>query len=481
MRHRLESDYLGKVRVPAGAYWGAQTQRAIENFPISGMKASTYYIVATAQVKLAAAEANLAAGLLPEKKAKAIMKAAMEVADGKFNDQFQVDIFQAGAGTSHNMNANEVIANRAIEILGGRRGDYSIVHPNDDVNMGQSTNDVIPTVIRLASLRLVEELKDEMIHLAGSFHRKALDFDDIIKGGRTHLMDAAPIRLGQEFEAWAVTIRRDIQRLDAVLPRLREVNIGATAVGTGLNADPVYVEEVVKILSRITGFNLKHAENLPQATQSATDFSELSSALRSLAIDLVKISNDLRLMNSGPVTGFAEIRLPPVQPGSSIMPGKVNPSVPEMVDMVGFQVISNDIAVMLCAQAGQLELNVMLPLIAHSLIQSLLILKNSCRVFADRCVKGIKANKERMEKLLHSSPGVSLAIAPYLGFAKAAEVTKKAIAEGVSIKKIVEREKLLPQAEIERIFDVHSLTEMGIAGKNLKHKGRSRNLRSKLS
>lgn len=468
MSFRIEKDYLGEVKLPADAYWGVQTQRAVENFPISGIKPLKEYIVATALVKRAAAEANMKAGQLDERRAKAIMQAADEIVQGKLHDQFVVDIYQAGAGTSHNMNANEVIANRAIEILGGKRGDYSIVHPNDHVNMGQSTNDVIPTVMRIASLMTLRGLFEEMDHLAQTFHKKGVEFDDIIKSGRTHLMDAAPIRLGQEFEAWAWEIERDKERIQAGIDRLSELNIGATAVGTGLNAHPVYVREVVRILSRLTGMKLKGTSNLPGATQFMTDFSELSSSLRSLAIDLIKIANDLRLMNSGPMTGLAEIQLPAVQPGSSIMPGKVNPSIPEMVDMVGFQVLGLDHTISLCSQAGQLELNVMMPIMAYDILHSIIILKNSCRVLADRCVAGIKANRERIEKLVHLSPGVALALNPYIGYAKAAEVTKKALAEGKTIRQVVEEEKLLPPSVIEKIFEPHSLTEMGIAGKNVK-------------
>jgi len=464
MSYRIEKDYLGEVKVPEDAYWGVQTQRALENFPISGLKPLEIYIRATAMVKRAAAEANMKAGLLEEKKAKAIMRAADEVISGKLNQHFVVDVYQAGAGTSHNMNANEVIANRAIEILGGKRGDYSIVHPNDDVNMGQSTNDVIPTVIRLASLLSMKELLDELEHLALTMHKKALEFDDIIKSGRTHLMDAAPIRLGQEFDAWAWEVRRDAERLRACIPRLSELNIGATAVGTGLNAHPVYVKEVVKILSKLAGMELKGTSSLTGATQFTTDFSELSSALSMVAIDIIKIANDLRLMNSGPITGLAEIQLPAVQPGSSIMPGKVNPSIPEMVNMVGFQVLGLNHAIELCSQAGQLELNVMMPLIAYDILHSIMILKNSSRVLADRCIAGIKANRERIERLVHSSPGVALALNPYIGYAKAAEVTKKALAEGKTIKQVVEEEKLLPKSLIEKIFEPHALTEMGIAG-----------------
>jgi|SRR5579875_727328 aspartate ammonia-lyase len=466
MRWRIESDYLGKVKVPEGSYWGVQTQRAAENFPISGLHARPEFIVATAIVKRAAAEANMKAGLLKPEKARAIMKAADEIINGKLHDQFVVDIFQAGAGTSHNMNANEVIANRAIEILGGKKGDYSIVHPNDDVNMGQSTNDVIPTAIRIVSLMLSRTLLENMNALAEELHTKALEFDDIIKSGRTHLMDAAPIRLGQEFEAWARMLRRDSDRLRACLPRIRELNIGATAVGTGLNADPDYVQGVVSGIGRLIDEKVRPAEHLPEATQSLTDFSEVSACQRSFALDLIKIANDLRLMNSGPMTGLAEIVLPAVQPGSSIMPGKVNPSIPEMVDMVGFQVVGNDLAISMATQAGQLELNVMMPLVAYSLVENFKILSSAAKVLAEKCIKGISANRERMEKMLHKSPGVALALNPYIGYQKAAEVVKRALAEEKTIKEVVLEMGLLAPETVEKIFDPHSLTQMGIAGKN---------------
>ncbi len=464
MKYRVEHDYLGDIEVPEDAYWGVQTQRAVHNFPVSGIKPFKEYITATATVKRAAAEANWKAGMLDEKRAKAIMKAADEIRQGKLHDQFVVDVYQAGAGTSHNMNANEVIANRALEIIGEKKGSYNVISPNDHVNMGQSTNDVIPTIIRVTSLGLVKDLLQQMSHLENVLHTKAVEFDDIIKSGRTHLMDAAPIRLGQEFEAWARMIARDAERIKSIIPRLSEMNIGATAVGTGLNADPKYVKYVVRILSRLTGFKLKNAEHLPEMTQSATDFVELSAALRNLAVDLIKISNDLRLMASGPKTGFAEIELPAVQPGSSIMPGKVNPSIPEMVDMVGFQVIGNDAAITLAGQAGQLELNVMLPLIAYCLTHSLIILKNTCTILADKCIAGIKANRERMERLLHESPGVALALNPYIGYMKAAEVVKKALAENKTIKDVALEMRLLPKEQLDKIFDPYELTRMGIAG-----------------
>ncbi len=454
---RIEHDYLGKVEVPIDSYWGAQTQRAIINFPISGLKPFKEFTMAIISVKRAAAEANMKAGLLNEKKAKAIIHAADEILEGKLANQFVVDVYQAGAGTSNNMNANEVLANRAIELLGGKIGDYSLIHPNDDVNMGQSTNDVIPTSIRIACAWLTKELIDALELLRNEFDRKSQEFDGIVKSGRTHLMDAAPIRLGQEFKAWALTLKKHMDQLKATIKSLLEVNIGATAVGTGLNANPKYVVEVIKILCRITKLDLKGAENLPQATQSVTDFLMLSSVLRGLSADLVKIMNDIRLMNSGPITGFGEIQLPAVQPGSSIMPGKVNPSMAEMLTMVCFQEIGDDTAISLSSQAGQLELNVMTPLINFCLLRDLIILRNAILAFTDKAAKGIIANKDRMRELLEKTPGVGLVLNPYIGYEKSAEVVKRAIAENKSVKDVVKEMGLLSDKQIESIFDPHNL------------------------
>ncbi|MEM3670132.1 MAG: aspartate ammonia-lyase [Thermoprotei archaeon] len=470
MDYRKEHDYLGELNVPVDAYWGAQTQRAIQNFPISGLKPHPEYVRATVLVKRAAAQANLEAGLLKDKVAKAIMDAADEVLSGKLAEQFVVDVYQAGAGTSHNMNVNEVLANRAEELLGGKRGEHRLVHPNDHVNMSQSTNDVIPTAIRLSGLALWMRLDESLVTLISSLRKKSKEFDNIVKSGRTHLMDAAPIRLGQEFEAWARMIERSRDRISYAADKLKELNIGATAVGTGLNADPEYVRRVVEILSSLTGFNLRAAGYLPEVTQSTDDFLNLSAALRTLASDLIKISNDLRLMYSGPVTGLSEIVLPPVQPGSSIMPGKVNPSIPEMVDMVGFQVVGNDTSILMASQAGQLELNVMMPLIAHLQCQNLTILANACRVLAEKCISGIVPNREKMESLVAKTPGVALALNPYIGYEKAAEVVKKAVAEGKTIKECVLEMKLLPEDVVNSIFDPHELTEPGIAGRGKRGK-----------
>lgn len=458
MESRVEHDYLGNVNVPKDAYWGVQTQRAVDNFPISEIRPYPEFITALAMVKRAAAEANMRAGLLESKKAKVIMQAADEIIAGKFRDQFIVGVYQAGAGTSNNMNANEVIANRAIELFGGEKGDYSIVHPNDDVNKSQSTNDVIPTTMRLTVITLLLRLKDTVDYMENAFLKKSKEFDSIVKSGRTHLMDAAPIRLGQEFEAWARIIGKSRDRINSIVEKLKEINIGATAVGTGLNANPEYRKYMIEILSNLTGWTLKPAEFLPEATQSMSDFLETSSVVRNLAADLVKVTNDLRLLNSGPMTGFDEIVLPALQPGSSIMPGKVNPGMPEAVMMVCYNVIGDDDTILLATQAGQLELNVTMPLIIYCLTHSLTILNNVCRLFVDKAVLGIIANKERMEQEVSKTPGVGLALNPYIGYEKAAEVVKRAIKERKSIKEVAKQMKVLPDKKLDEIFNPFKLT-----------------------
>ena len=458
MGFRTEHDYLGKVEVPKDAYWGVQTQRAVDNFPISGIRPYPEFITSLAIVKRAAAEANMKSGLLSAKKAKAIMKAADEIISGKLRDQFVVDVYQAGAGTSNNMNANEVIANRAIELLGGKRGEYSLIHPNDDVNKSQSTNDVIPTTMRITTITLLMRLKETVTYLKDALMDKAREFDKIIKSGRTHLMDAAPIRLGQEFETWARMVGRNEGRIDNAIENLGEINIGATAVGTGLNANPEYRKYMVDSLRLATGFDLRQTEFLPEGTSSMADFLETSSVLRLLAVDLIKITNDMRLLNSGPVTGLGEISLPPVQPGSSIMPDKVNPSMAEALVMVCFQVIGNDEAIMMCAQAGQLELNIMMPLIIYCMTDNINILDKTIRLFVDKAVTGIVAHKERIEKLVSKTPGVGLALNPYIGYEKAAEVVKRALKENRSIKDVAKEMKVLPDKQLDEIFDPFKLT-----------------------
>lgn len=465
MSFRKESDSLGEMSVPSDAYFGAQTQRALRNFSISGMKPFTEFVWATAVVKMAAARANAITGQLSKKKSDAIAAAAMEIIQGKLHDQFVVDVFQAGAGTSHNMNANEVIANRAIELLGGHKGEYSVIHPNDDVNMSQSTNDTIPTEIRLVSIRLINELNDELRLLIKSLLRKSKQFDRIVKSGRTHLEDAAPVRLGQEFAAYASMLEYDLHRLEKSITTLSELNIGATAVGTGVNADPMYVRGVIAELKRFTGYKLKNAGSLMALTQSMADFVDASGAIRALGVDITKIANDLRLMNSGPITGLGEISLPAVQPGSSIMPGKVNPVIAECMNMIAFQTFGNDLSITMAAQAGQLELNVMMPLIAFDMVFTLRIMKSGLRMFREKMVDGIVANAERCREMVERTPGIALALNPYIGYEKAATAVKESLKSGRPIREIVREKGWLKRDELDRILDLYAMTEPGIKGK----------------
>ena len=457
-KSRTEKDYLGQVNVPYNAYWGVQTQRALNNFPISGITPIKEYTYSMVLIKKAAAMANSEINLLNKKKANAIIKACDEILSGKFDNQFLVDIYQAGEGTSNNMNVNEVVANIAIEKLGGKKGDYAIVHPNDDVNMGQSSNDVVPTATKMAALKLSNELVKSLSELEKSFAKKGVEFDKIIKSGRTHLMDAAPIRLGQEFKAWADLVKESISRINEANKVLENINLGATAVGTGINADPRYVKKAISYLRDWTGLKLKQSKDLPAVTESPSDLFALSSAITVLSSDLIKIANDLRLMNSGPITGLAEIVLPAVQPGSSIMPGKVNPSVAEMMDMVCFRVMGDNRTIELATQAGQFELNVMEPIINYCLLHDLIILRNACKVFAEKTVNDIKVNTERIEEMVNKTPGVGLALNPYIGYEKSAEIVKTAIKEGKTIKQVAEEENVLEKEKLEKIFDPFNLT-----------------------
>lgn len=462
---RIEKDSLGTKEVPAQAYYGIQTARAIENFPVSGLKAHPRFVEAYVLLKKAAALANMRMGILKPEIGNAIVKAADEILEGRLRDQFVVDVFQAGAGTSHNMNTNEVLANRAIEILGGVQGDYSKVHPNDHVNMGQSTNDTFPTAMRLAALLLLRELFPILEALQESFKRKAQEFDRILKSGRTHLQDAVPVRLGQEFAAYAVTIGKTTERIKMSSQSLEELGIGGSATGTGLNTHPDYRKEIVKILREMTGLNLRNSPDMREAMQSNFPIADVSSALRLFALEMTRIANDLRLLSSGPTTGFAEIDLPPVQPGSSIMPGKVNPVMAEMLNMVMFQVIGNDLTIAMAVQAGQLELNVMMPVMIFNLLQSIEILKNSLKVFKERCVDGIMANPERCQHYAERSLGLATALNPYIGYSAAAEIAKEAFRTGRSIMELVREKKLLPEEEITKILDPYAMTEPGIPGK----------------
>jgi aspartate ammonia-lyase len=456
---RKEKDTMGEVEVPDQAYYGVQTARAVANFPISGIRPHPVFIKATAMIKWAAAQANMACGKLDKKIGKAITQAAQQVIDGKWNDQFVVDVFQAGAGTSHNMNTNEVIANLAIESLGGKRGEYKLVHPNDHVNMSQSTNDVFPTAIRVAALLSLKTFYPAAEKLEKALAAKGKEFDRIVKSGRTHLQDAVPIRLGQEFAAYARAISRGRERVRAAGESLRELGIGGSAVGTGINTHPKYQKKVVEFLAKISGESLTPSDNLFERMQSMADFVEVSGGLRELAIELIRIANDLRLLSSGPRTGFAEIVLPPVQPGSSIMPGKINPVMAEMTDMVCFQVIGNDLTIAMAAQAGQMELNVMMPVIAYDLLQSIEILSRAINVFTDRCVKGITANRERCQELADRSIGLATILNPSIGYEAAAAVAKEAMATGKSLRQVVVERGILTAKEVDRVLDPNRMTE----------------------
>ena len=455
---RIERDSLGERELPGDVYYGIQTARAVENFPVSGWKPFPSFVTATIQIKKAAAHVNASLGALDPSIAKAVEAAADEVLAGKLRDQFVVDPFQAGAGTSHNMNANEVLANRAIEFLGGAKGDHSIVHPNDHVNMGQSTNDVIPTAIRLAALELTDKLILTSDHLAATFRERANEFDGIVKSGRTHLQDATPIRLGQEFGAYAAAMQKNVNRIARAADELREIGLGGTAVGTGMNAAPGYRKRVVEELSVITRQKLRASEDYFEAMQSMSPFVALSGALRTLATDLIRICNDLRLLASGPNTGFGEINLPAVQPGSSIMPGKVNPVMAEMTTMVCFQVIGNDTAIATAAQAGQLELNVMLPVIAFNLLMSLTIMNNALVALRTRCVDGITANEERCRWYAEHSVSLVTVLSPKIGYARAAELAKQAINSGRTIREQMIESGEFSSEEVDRLLDARAMT-----------------------
>jgi aspartate ammonia-lyase len=464
MGFRTERDPLGEVSVPEEAYYGVQTARAVANFPISGLRAAPDLVTATVLIKKAAAEANAALGRLDGGIARAIVAAADEILAGRLRDQFVVDVYQAGAGTSHNMNANEVIANRAAELLGEPRGSYRRVHPNDHVNMGQSTNDVFPTATRLALLLGYQPLVGAARDLGESLAGKAAEFRGVIKTGRTHLQDAVPITLGQEFSGYASCVRRGADDVAAASEQLQELNIGATAVGTGLNAGDDYREQVVALLTRYSSLPLKPAENLFRVTQSMGDVLAYSSAMRRLAVEVGKIASDLRLLSMGPRAGLSEIALPAVQPGSSIMPGKVNPSIPEMVNQVSFQVIGCDTTVALACEAGQLELNVMMPVLAWNALHSSTILREAMRALRTRCVDGIVADEGRARELLERSTAAATALSPYIGYAATAEIAKEAVTTGRPIRELVLERKLLDRAKLDEILSVEAMTRGGIVG-----------------
>lgn len=464
MKIRTETDSLGAIDVPADALYGAQTARAVENYPISGLRSHPILIKAYALLKLACADANLTLGLIPRPIGRAIVHAAQEVASGLHNDQFVVDVYQAGAGVSFHMNVNEVIANLAHVHLAKRQrhkphlGDHSVVHPNDHVNYGQSTNDTFPTAVRLAALLLLEEFYPALESLEKSFRRKAAEFDDVLKAGRTHLQDAVPIRLGQEFVAYAEALRQGKEQLQAAAESLRALGIGGSAVGTGLNTHPRFSRLVVERLRRLAGQKLHLAADLRAAMQSQLPLAAVSGALRNLALELIRIANDLRLLSSGPVTALAEITLPALQPGSSIMAGKVNPVMAELLDMVAFQVVGCDTVVALAVQAGQLELNVMMPAIAWNLLHAIEILKNTCQAVAGKCVAGITANRETCERYAFRTPSLATALNPILGYDRVAKVVKQAISTGKTIPEVCLEEKLLTKEALKRLLDPWRMT-----------------------
>jgi aspartate ammonia-lyase len=451
---RLEHDLLGDYQVPINAYWGVHTARAVDNFPISGVPIGHYrsLIRALAIVKQAAAQANYELGELSAEINDAISKACKEVADGKFDSEFVVDAIQGGAGTSTNMNANEVIANRAIEILGGTKGDYDIVHPLNDVNKSQSTNDVYPTALKLALILEINELLKAMAHLQGAFQGKADEFKDVIKMGRTQLQDAVPMTLGQEFATFSRMTMEDIQRLQETVPLLREINLGGTAIGTGLNAPAGYAQKACSILSKLSGFDFMVAEDMVEATQDAGVFVMVSGVLKRIAVKLSKTSNDLRLLSSGPRAGLDEINLPPRQAGSSIMPGKVNPVIPEVVNQIAFAVIGNDVTVTMAAEAGQLQLNAFEPIMCRALMMSITQLRQGCYVLADACVSGITANVEKLRLSVEHSIGLVTVISPLLGYENATIVAQKALADGTSVRQVVLELELMTAAQFDELL-----------------------------
>ncbi len=465
MDMRIEKDSLGEMQVPAGAYYGAQTQRAVLNFPISGMHPYPAFVWSMATIKRAAAEVNRDLGLLDPKLADAIITASQEVREGGLADQFVVDPFQAGAGTSHNMNINEVIANRASELLGvPLNADKKPVSPNDHVNMAQSTNDTIPTAIRLGCLWRLPQLLEAVRSLSSALAQKAVEFDDVIKSGRTHLQDAVPVRLGQEFSGYARAVARDAGRISSAADNLRRMPIGGTATGTGLNAHPEYHARMVARLSELLGQPLQKSDNLFESMQSMADMADFSASIRTLAITLIRIANDFRLLSSGPSTGLDEIRLPAVQPGSSIMPGKVNPVMAEMLDMTCFHVIGNDQTVLMAAQAGQLELNVMMPIIAHNLFEMMHVMIGAINAFTTRCVIGVKANREKATGWLAKNAILVTALNPVIGYLNGAAVAKEAMATNRPIKEVVVEKGFLNAEEAEKLLDARKMTEGGIQG-----------------
>ncbi len=467
MPTRAEKDSLGTRQIPDDAYYGIQTDRAVENFPVSGLRAHPRFIDAYVLIKKAAAAANECAGELPKESARALIQACDEILSGKWREQFPVDVFQMGAGTAFNMNVNEVLSNRANEILGGRKGEYKPVNPNDHANMGQSTNDTFPTACRIAILLILrEQLYGPLEQLEKSLARKGKEFDHILKSARTHLQDAVPIRLGQEFTAYAEAVRRSRLAIQNAEKSCLELGIGGSAAGTGLNTAKGYREEIIRELSKLTGLEFKPAADMREAMQSQRPLAEVSAAMRNAALEITRVVNDLRLLSSGPTTGLAEILLPAAAPGSSIMPGKVNPSILEMVNMVMFQVIGSDSVVAYAVQAGQLELNVMMPVMAYNLNFSAMIFGNSMRILSEKCIDGIQADEKRCRFYAEGSMGLATALNASIGYAQAAEVCKAAVKEGKTIVQIIREKGILDDKGILEVMDPVRMTEPGIPGKS---------------
>lgn len=462
---RIEHDFLGEIKIPDEIYYGVQTTRALENFVITGHRLNDDFIKSFGIVKAAAAKANMKTGRMPIRIGNAIVQAAEEITVGKLHDQFVVDCIQGGAGTSMNMNANEVIANRALEILGEKKGNYDLISPNNHVNMAQSTNDVMPTAMRICAITKAKKLIAALEDMEATFTQKGDDFSHVLKMGRTHLQDAVPITLGQEFYAYAEAVKRGSKRVRENSMNMHCVNMGATAVGTGLNAEPEYIKYVVEELSKMTGEKIESADNLVDATQNTDQIAEFSSALKVTALALCKIANDIRLMASGPRCGLGELFLPERQPGSSIMPGKINPVIPETVNQVAYQVIGNDLAISLAVENGQFELNVMEPVMAYNLFNSLTILTNVVNTLNDKCVKGIMANEERCREMIDKSVGIVTALLPHIGYEQASSIAKESLKTGNSVKELVIAGGLLTASQLEIILSPEEMTRPGIAGK----------------
>ena len=465
--YRVEKDSIGVKDIPEDVYYGVQSLRAAENFHITGMNMHPEIINSLACIKKAAAITNCEVNLLDKNIADAIVKACDEILAGQFREQFIVDPIQGGAGTSINMNANEVIANREIELLGGKKGDYSIVNPNDHVNCSQSTNDVIPTAGKMTALRLLKHLKEELYRLIDALEDKAKEFDHVLKMGRTQMQDAVPIRLGQEFHAYANAVKRDISRMDKAMDEMRSLNMGGTAIGTGINADEGYLKRIVPNISEVADMYFVQAFDLIDATQNLDPFVAVSGAIKACAVTLSKIANDLRLMSSGPRCGFGEINLPAKQNGSSIMPGKVNPVIPEVVNQVAFYIIGNDVTITMAAEAGQLELNAFEPIVFYCMFQSIDTLAYAVHTFVDNCVTGITANEERCRELVENSVGIATALVPHIGYQHAADIAKKAIATGESVRSLILKEKLMTEEELNTVLNPVTMTEPGISGKDM--------------